>query len=264
MPTCARNSISGCRRSTAIPAPTARWNRSFNNFTGSVQSLVTSPDSTAARSLVLSNAQVLAQTLNGMTTDIQALRGDAESGLADSVAAANDALQKIAELNTQLAGSRRHQRLRCGAGGSARPLSSISCPVDGHPGRHRQPNQVSVFTNSGVQLVGSGAAQLSFNPQGTVSATTQWNADPTKSNLGTLMLVSPNGSDGRSDRQQSIRSGQDRRLSRHARQRAGAGAEPARQPGRDDGAGAVERHHRRNRRQLRRRRPDLPSIPPGC
>jgi flagellar hook-associated protein 1 FlgK len=33
----------------------------FNNFTSAVQSLVTSPDSVAARSMVLSSAQVLAQ-----------------------------------------------------------------------------------------------------------------------------------------------------------------------------------------------------------
>src|SRR5215813_12034822 len=36
----------------------------FNTFTNAVQALVTSPDSTAARSQVLSTAQVLAQTLN--------------------------------------------------------------------------------------------------------------------------------------------------------------------------------------------------------
>ncbi len=39
----------------------------YNTFTNSIQSLVTSPDPAAARGLVLSNAQVLAQTLNGMT-----------------------------------------------------------------------------------------------------------------------------------------------------------------------------------------------------
>ena len=52
-------------------------------------------------------------------------------------------------------------------------------------------NQVSIFTNSGVQLIGNGAAQFSFDAQGTVGPTTLWNADPTKSNLGTLFLVSP-------------------------------------------------------------------------
>ena len=54
-------------------------------------------------------------------------------------------------------------------------------------------NQVSVFTGSGTQLVGTQAAQLNFNPTGTVTAAQQWNADPTKSGLGTITLVSPAG-----------------------------------------------------------------------
>src|SRR5262245_39616814 len=61
----------------------------YNNFTNSLQSLSTSPDSASARSAVLSSAQVLAQQLNGMSSDIQSLRTNAELGLSDAVAQAN-------------------------------------------------------------------------------------------------------------------------------------------------------------------------------
>src|SRR5687768_8424174 len=61
----------------------------FTSFTNSVQTLVTSPDSAAARSMVLSSAQVLAQTLNRVTEDLQALRADAENGIAAAVETAN-------------------------------------------------------------------------------------------------------------------------------------------------------------------------------
>ena len=47
-------------------------------------------------------------------------------------------------------------------------------------------NQVNVFTNSGVQLVGTQAAQLAFDAQGTMTPATQWSADPAKSTVGTL------------------------------------------------------------------------------
>jgi flagellar hook-associated protein 1 FlgK len=165
----------------------------FNNFTGSIQSLVTSPDSIAARSLVLSSAQVLAQMLNGVSVDIQSLRADAENGLSDSVAAANEAMQQIAKLNTQLAGK---DTITAADAALADQrdfyVDQLSQLMDIRIVTSSQ-NQLSVFTNSGVQLVGAGAATLSFNPQGTVSSTTLWDADPTKSNLGSITLVSPSG-----------------------------------------------------------------------
>lgn len=179
----------------------------YNSFTNSIQSLVTSPDSTAARSVVLSSAQVLAQTLNGLTADIQALRGDAENGLADSVAAANNALTKIDELNRQLAGVGVTNASDAALADQRdyfidqlSELMDIRVVTDNR-------NQVSIFTNSGVQLLGSGAAQLSFTPQGTVSAATEWDPDPAKSNLGSLMLVTGGGSTVDLIANQSIRSG---------------------------------------------------------
>ena len=189
------------------PGSDSSLETSFNNFTESLQSLVTSPDSQAARSVVLSSAQVLAQTLNSVTTDIQALRGDAESGLADSVESANNALKKIAALNKQLAGvgeiSSSDAALmdqRDSYIDQLSELMDIRIVTDSR-------NQVNIFTNSGIQLVGADAAQLSFMPQGTVSAATQWDPDPTKSNLGSLMLLSASGTTVDLIANQSIRSG---------------------------------------------------------
>ena len=85
------------------PGTDSSFETIFNNFTTAVQQLGTSPESMAARSIVLSSGQVLAQYFNGMTADVQALRGDAEKGLADAVASANAAMQKIATINGQLA-----------------------------------------------------------------------------------------------------------------------------------------------------------------
>src|SRR5882757_2141614 len=165
----------------------------FNTFTNSLQTLVTSPDSPAARSVVLSNAQVLTQTLNGMTSDLQALRAQAENGISDAVASANDAMAKIADLNAQLAG---HNGTTAADAALAdqrdAQIDQLSKLMDirvvqGNAG------EVNVFTNSGVQLVGNGAAKLAFDARGTVNATTEWDADPTKSTLGTLTLTSESG-----------------------------------------------------------------------
>lgn len=55
-------------------------------------------------------------------------------------------------------------------------------------------NQVSIFTGSGIQLVnGVDAVQMTFTPQGSMSAETQWNIDPAKSNLSSITIDAPNG-----------------------------------------------------------------------
>lgn len=189
------------------PTSSSALSAVYNTFTSSVQSLVTSPDSAAARSQLLSNAQVLAQTLNGMTTDIQSLRADAETGISSAVATANDAMKRIADLNSQLAGrditnasdaSLADQRDQ--AIDQLAKLMDIKV-VQGSQG------ELNVFTNSGVQLVGTTASQLAFDAHGTVAANTQWNADPTKSTLGTLTLTAPNGGAVDLIANKSIRSG---------------------------------------------------------
>lgn len=189
------------------PGSDSSLETAFNNFTGSVQALITSPDSAAARSLVLSGAQVLSQTLNSLTDDIQALRADAESGLAEATAEANNALQKIDALNRQLAGFEpRNTSDAALADQRDQYIDQLSQLMDIRVVTDDR-NQVSIFTNSGVQLIGSGAARLSFAPQGTVTAQTQWDADPAQSNLGSLMLVAAGGSTVDLVANQSIRSG---------------------------------------------------------
>jgi flagellar hook-associated protein 1 FlgK len=179
----------------------------FNKFTSAVQELAASPEAPAARSAALSSAQVLAQHLNGMTTDIQSLRSDAESGIADAVARANDAMQKIATLNAQLTN----------ASGASAAVASWEDQRDMYVdqlselmdvrvvvGDHKEYN---VFTSSGVQLVGTQASKLAFNSQGMVTPATQWSADRSQSNLGTLELVSSTGSSIDLITNKSIRSG---------------------------------------------------------
>jgi flagellar hook-associated protein 1 len=179
----------------------------FNNFTTSLQALSTSPDSTSARSAVLSSAQVLTQQLNGMTSDIQGLRSDAELGLTDAVQNANDAMTRIAAINKQLGTNTRDDATtatlldqRDKAIDDLAQLMDIKVVDTDH-------NQVGIFTNSGIQLVGLTAATLAFDPQGSMTATAQWSADPTKRAVGTIVLRGPNGDDVDLIANKSIRSG---------------------------------------------------------
>lgn len=162
----------------------------FNNFVGAVQSLATSPDSSAARYAMLSAGQTLAQHLNGMTADIQGLRSDAELGLSDAVNRANNAMRQIAAINRQL-GLTNVQDATTAALCDQRDLyiDQLSQLMDIKV-MATDRNQVNIFTRSGAQLVGDIASTLRFDAKGSLSANALWNTDPTKRGTGTILLDS--------------------------------------------------------------------------
>src|SRR5262249_46715928 len=178
-----------------VPGGDSTLETLYNNFTTALQSLSTSPDSDAARSAVLSSAQVLTQQLNGMTNQIQGMRGDAELGIADSVQQANEAMQRIADITNQPgtanAGDATTANLLDQRDHYIDQLAQLM-DINVIQGDH---NQVTVFTHSGIQLVGLSASTLAFDAQGSMNATAQWSADPTQRTVGTIVLKGPNGGD---------------------------------------------------------------------
>jgi len=166
----------------------------FNNFTSAVQALSTSPSSFTAQNQTISAAQNMAQQLNNATARIQALRSEADQGIANDVQQVNNALQQIANINGQLAGGsprdsaqalledQRDQYID-----QLSKLMNVRVVQDSN-------NQISVFTSTGTQLVGAQAGQLSFTPTGTITATQLWNSNPAQSALGSVVLTTPGGS----------------------------------------------------------------------
>jgi flagellar hook-associated protein 1 FlgK len=141
----------------------------FNKLTTAVQALSTSADSQSARIGVVNAANVLASQLNSMTQGIQTLRGAAENGISDSVNTANNLMSQIATINRQMTANPLggtstdastaallDQRDQCIT--QLSELMDIRVTTNGA-------NQVTVFTTSGVELVGNQAARLSFNAQ---------------------------------------------------------------------------------------------------
>jgi flagellar hook-associated protein 1 FlgK len=165
----------------------------FNGFVSAAQALSTSPDSSASRYSLLAAGQTLAQHLNGMTADIQALRSDAELGLSDAVSQANGAMRQIAAINRQLgltnvqdATTATLQDQRDFYIDQLSQLMDIKVVATDH-------NKVNIFTRSGAQLVGDQASTMIFDAKGSLSANAVWNADPAKRGTGTIMLDSGAG-----------------------------------------------------------------------
>jgi flagellar hook-associated protein 1 FlgK len=175
------------------PGSTSSFDTLFNNFTSAVQALATSPDATSAQTSVVGAAQALAAQLNNMSGSIQGLRTQADQGIANDVQLANQAIAQIASTNFQLGANPTNDATAAALEDQRdKAITQLTKLMDIRvvPGDH---NQVAVFTGSGYQLVGTQASTLAFSASGTITPGQQWSADPTKSTLGTISLVSASG-----------------------------------------------------------------------
>jgi flagellar hook-associated protein 1 FlgK len=193
----------------------------YNNFTSSLQALSTSPELSATRTAALNAAQVLVQHLHGMTTDIQGLRNDAEQGIAEAIARANTAMQRIAQLNQQLGSGFGSDAttggLRSEFGSDATTanlldqrdfyIDELAQIMDIKVIRNDN-NQVTVFTNSGAQLVGLTASKLAFDASSSMTASSQWSRNPAERTVGTITLEGLNGGSIDLIADRAIRSGE--------------------------------------------------------
>src|ERR1700709_2842639 len=188
------NILSQLQNVYGTPGEDGTLENAFSNFTAAAQALSASSGSNAAQASVLSAAQSLAQQLNATTQGIQTLRSNIEQDIGVSVGQANVAMNAIAQLNSRLQSMNATDPAaatlmdqRDNAINQLAQLMDIRVVTD-------NTNQTSVFTNSGIQLVGGGqASQLGFNSQGTLNATSQWNGNPALSGAGTITVKLPNG-----------------------------------------------------------------------
>jgi flagellar hook-associated protein 1 FlgK len=175
------------------PGSSSSFDGIFDNFTTALQSLSTSPSSYSAQAAAVSSAQAVAQNLNSMTTSIQQIRTQAEQGIATDVQTANTALQQIAQINQQLEGAASGSSTAALEDQRDQDITQLSQLMNVNVVQNSN-NQISVFTGTGLQLVsGVQASQMTFNNAGTLSATSQWSANPSQDGVGTITLTSPGG-----------------------------------------------------------------------
>jgi flagellar hook-associated protein 1 len=166
----------------------------LSNFTSALQSLSSNAGNGSAQSVALSAAQSLAQQLNSTTQGIQSLRTNVDQDIGNSAAKANTDLSQIAQLNLQIQGLSSTDPLaatlmdqRDNAIGDLAKLMDVKVVTDSS-------NQASVFTNSGIQLVGSGyASQFVVNSPGALTAGSLYNSNPAQSGVSSLNIRLPSG-----------------------------------------------------------------------
>jgi flagellar hook-associated protein 1 FlgK len=180
----------------------------YNNFSNSLRSLVTSPESIAMRTDVLNQAAVLAQQLNAMSGDIQELRTQAEISISSAVNRVNEILQSIEGISGHLASASAASSESAGLLDTRDSLiAELSKLMDVRVVEFER-GQVSIFTNSGVSLFDHKAARLSFDGRDTIAPQSLWNMDANLRQVGTIKLVTPTGYELDLIADKAIRSGE--------------------------------------------------------
>jgi len=180
----------------------------FDNLTTAVQGLSANSGASSAQSAVVTAAQNMAQQLNATTQGIQALRTGAQQDIATSVSSANADMTQIANLNTQLQGlsptdpsTATLEDQRDTAINQLAQLMDVRVTTGGN-------NQVTIYTNSGVQLVGAQASTLSFSGPAALGASNLYSTNPSQNGVGTITLTSPSGATIDMNATNAISSGQ--------------------------------------------------------
>src|SRR5215470_14451432 len=149
-------------------------NTSIGNVVGaladSFRTLATSPESVTAQTAVVNQAQNLVGTFNRLGDAVQALRGEAERGIADSVTKVNQYLDDIQSLNGQIVTAHSTGRTTADLEDQRdRKLDALSKEM-GINYFTRDNGEVTITTASGRTLLDGVAHHLVFTPVSQVTA----------------------------------------------------------------------------------------------
>jgi flagellar hook-associated protein 1 FlgK len=188
------NILSQLQSVYGTPGGDGTLENALSNFTTALQSLSNSPGDSSAQAVALSAAQTLAGQLNSTTAGIQTLRTNVDQDIGNAANQANTDMQQIANINTRLQGLSANDPLAATLMDQRdTAISDLAKLVDVRTVTDSS-NQVSIFTNSGIQLVGQGlASTFTYTSPGALSASSQFNANPALNGVGTLSVKLPNG-----------------------------------------------------------------------
>jgi flagellar hook-associated protein 1 FlgK len=181
------------QKSFGTPGTSSAFSSVVDSFVSSLDTLATSPESQSARAQVLSDAQVMAQTLNNLSDDVQAMRTEVNQGLQDATKNANailDGLEKVSKLIAQSSGQTLSPDLLDQRDAYIAQLSDVMDIQVQDTGN----NQISISTGSGLTLFANGlASTLSFDGASNVGAQSQYSTDPAERTIGTVLVTAPGG-----------------------------------------------------------------------
>lgn len=187
------SSMSNLDKLYGAPGSATALDTIFNKFTGALQSLQNDPSSYSLRSQVIDNATQLARQLNTLSNGVQALRSQAETGIASAIGKVNDLLGALSKVNTRIVGSPNDSATAALKDQRDLILSELSQYVDIKTTEDAR-GSVSVVTGSGTQLFdGTAAVTFKFDEHPGLGPDDQWNIDPAQRGVGTIKIIDASG-----------------------------------------------------------------------
>ena len=180
----------------------------FNGFTSALQGLQNDPSSYSLRSQVVDAASALANQLNTLSAGVQALRSEAESGIAGGIQQVNDLLGALSKVNAKIVGSPQDDATASLKDQRDLILSQLSQFVDIKTSEDSR-GSVSVVTGSGAQLFdGQAAVQFSFDAHAGLIPSDQWSTSSAQRGVGTIVIRDLSGNTSDAIANNVFRSGQ--------------------------------------------------------
>lgn len=179
--------FTGLDRLYGAPGSATALDTVFNTFTNALQALRNDPSSYAGRTAVLDAASQLANRLNTLSSGVQAMRNQAETGIGSAVSRVNDLLGSLTNVNARIVNGG-------GTAGAAdlrderdRIVSELAQYVDIRT-EEKPTGALTITTASGTQLFdGAPAVVFSFDRHAGIDATSQWSNDPAQRGVGTIV-----------------------------------------------------------------------------
>lgn len=165
----------------------------YAEFLDAMEALATTPDGTTQRMSAVSATEGLAGRLNGMSSEIQALRQDAEDALAAAVDDVNALLGQISRLEKEIV-------IASSSGGEPSGLLDQRDAAIEQLSRHmdirveqQAGNAVAIHTSNGALLFDDVVSEITFEGSSVVGAGALWSPDPARSALGSVGIRAPDG-----------------------------------------------------------------------
>jgi flagellar hook-associated protein 1 FlgK len=165
----------------------------YNGFTSALQALQNDPSSYSLRTSVLDSASLLATRLNTLSDGVQALRAEAENGIASGVTQVNNLLNALTNVNSRIVGTPNDPSTANLKDQRDLILSELSQYIDIKTSEDAR-GSISIITGSGTQIFdGRPAVTFGFDAHSSPGPDDQWSTDPAQRGVGTITMTTSSG-----------------------------------------------------------------------